>query len=66
LFSEGSEMKRSAQKRRTKERKDKQAKAFALFRAAMSARGIKPPKKRNELSQHGRQVVMEFYNKVLS
>jgi hypothetical protein len=58
-------MKRSTQKRRTRERKAKQARGYALWSAAWHAKGRVVPKYR-ELSQIGRQHVTEFYNKVLA
>ena len=61
-------MKRSAQKRRTQERKAKQAKGFALWYAAMIHRtnGGPVPTNYRQLSAGGRQFVTEFYNKVLA
>lgn len=59
-------MKRSAQKRRTSERKARQAKAFALYCAALTHRtnGGPVPTNYRQLSAIGRQFVAEFYNDV--
>ena len=59
-------MKRSSQKRRTNERKRKQARAWAVFRAACSARGIDVPAGYAALNQFGRMTVTRFYNKVIA
>jgi hypothetical protein len=56
-------MKRSGQKRRTRERKARQARAYALWAAAWHAKGRVVPK-HNELSAFGRRTVAELYNKV--
>jgi hypothetical protein len=56
-------MKRSAGKRRTQERKARQARAYALWAAAWHAKGRVVPKHKT-LGAFGKQTIAELYNKV--
>lgn len=54
------------QKRKTAERKARQAAAWTLYRAACKAHGITTPERMSELNSRGKQIVVEFYKKVKS